>query len=231
MSSFFGPDDRGEARLQRRDRSRAQSSTESVVCVTYARLSRDRAPASFATSSIALDQVHAASRLAHRALGLGMAAVADHHDLAAPVAHARHLHVHLGDERAGRVEHLEAARVGLAAHVVRHAVGGEDHRGARGHLGQLLDEHRALGAQVLDHVLVVHDLVAHVDRRAVQLERALDDVDGAVHAGAEAARLGEEQLGIPDAAGTGLSFMASPGRRSVAGAAARCPRSAGPRPR
>ena len=42
---------------------------------------------------------------------------------------------------------------------------------AGGHLVELLDEHRALGAQVVDHELVVHDLVAHVDRRAELRER------------------------------------------------------------
>jgi hypothetical protein len=39
----------------------------------------------------------------------------------------------------------------------------EDHDRAARHVGQLVDEHRALGAQLLDHVAVVHDLVAHVD--------------------------------------------------------------------
>src|SRR5262249_19023090 len=61
-------------------------------------------------------------------------------------------------------------------------------------LGQLLDEHRALGLEVLDHVLVVHDLVAHVDRRPVFHQRALDDLDRAHHAGAETARLGQNHL-------------------------------------
>ena len=62
------------------------------------------------------------------------------------------------------------------------------------HFGQLLDEHRALRAQVVDHEAVVHDFVAHVDRRAERFERALDDLDGAVDAGAEAARLGEQDV-------------------------------------
>jgi len=70
----------------------------------------------------------------------------------------------------------------------------EDDGGAGGHLVQLLDEHRALRAQVLDHVLVVHDLVAHVDRRTAQLERALDDLDRALDAGAEAARAGKHHF-------------------------------------
>jgi hypothetical protein len=35
----------------------------------------------------------------------------------------------------------------------------------------------------------MHDLVPHIDRRAVFLERTLDDFDGTHHAGAKAARL------------------------------------------
>ena len=77
----------------------------------------------------------------------------------------------------------------------RHAVGGEHGDRALGdRVVELLDEHGAAGAQLLDHVLVVDDLLAHVDGRAVQLERALDGLHGAVDAGAVAARRGEEQL-------------------------------------
>ena len=89
---------------------------------------------------------------------------------------------------------VDDARAIVAAHVEPHAVRGEDDRGTPRHFVQLLDEHRALGAQVLDHELVVHDLVAHVDRGAVLLERALDDGDGAVHAGAVAARRRQQEL-------------------------------------
>jgi hypothetical protein len=35
------------------------------------------------------------------------------------------------------------------------------------------------------------DLVAHIHRRAMPVERALDDLDGADDAGAESARLGK----------------------------------------
>ena len=68
-----------------------------------------------------------------------------------------------------------------------------------GHLVELLDEHRALGLQAVDHEPVVDDLVADIDRRAVVLERQLDDPDRAVDAGAEAARRGEvegQRIGI-----------------------------------
>ena len=60
------------------------------------------------------------------------------------------------------------------------------------HLVQLVDEDRALRLEVLDDEAIVNDLVAHIDGPSVALERALDDLDGAVDTGAEAARAGEQ---------------------------------------
>ena len=102
--------------------------------------------------------------------------------------------MHLGHQRAGGVEDAQPAPFGLGAHRLRHAVGAENHRGAFGYLVEFLDEHRALGAQVLHHELVMHDLVAHVDGCAVQRQRPLDDLDGALDAGAEAAGIGEQNV-------------------------------------
>src|SRR5690606_27542647 len=73
-------------------------------------------------------------------------------------------------------------------------VGAEDHGGAVGHLVQLLDEDRPALLQVVDHVAVVHDLVAHVDRRAQGLDGTLDDLDPAVDAGAETAGIGDDDV-------------------------------------
>ena len=77
----------------------------------------------------------------------------------------------------------------------RDAVSGEHRDGARGDLlVELLDEDRAPLAKLLDHVLVVDDLLADVDRRAVQLEGALDRLHGPVDPGAVTAGRGEKQL-------------------------------------
>src|SRR3954449_13068879 len=77
----------------------------------------------------------------------------------------------------------------------RHAVGREDRDRVLGDLvAQLVDEDGAALAQLLDDVLVVDDLLAHVDRRTVELERALDGLHGPVDARAVAARGGEEEL-------------------------------------
>ena len=72
------------------------------------------------------------------------------------------------------------------------AVGGEDDHLALGNLGLLLDEDRAALGKLLDHVLVVDDLLTDVDRGAVEVEGALDRLHGAVDAGAVAARSGEQ---------------------------------------
>ena len=61
-----------------------------------------------------------------------------------------------------------------------------------GHLVELADEDRALPPQAFHDVFVVHDLVAHIDRRAMDRERLLDRIDGTDDPGAEAAR-GTEQ--------------------------------------
>ena len=70
----------------------------------------------------------------------------------------------------------------------------EHHRRAFGYLGKILDEHRPFGAKVVHYIFVVHDLVAHVDRRSVQLECAFDDLDRAVYAGAKTAGIGEQDF-------------------------------------
>src|SRR5690606_22874458 len=125
-------------------------------------------------------------------------AVADHDDLAPLLAHLRHLDMHLGHQRAGRIKHFKAARLGFAAHRLRHTMGTEHNGAAFGDIVEFLDKHRPFGAQVVNDELVVHDFMAHVYRRAEQFERALDDVDGAVNAGTETAGIGEQDLHVWD---------------------------------
>ena len=130
----------------------------------------------------------------HGAFDLRMPGVADEHHVAALARIPRHFHVHLGHQRTGGIEHREAASFGFVFHRRGNAMRGEDDGGAVGHLVELVDEHGAELAQALDHVHVVHHLVAHVDRRAEHADGALDDVDGAIDAGAETAGIGEQDL-------------------------------------
>ena len=134
------------------------------------------------------DEEHALGRLSHGAHHLVVVGVADEDD-AVPLARvADGLQVHLGHERTGGVDHPQPAPPRLLAHGRGDAVRAEDHRGVVGHLVELVHEVGALGPEGLDDMPVVHDLAAHVDRRRADLEGQLHDVDGAIHAGAEAAR-------------------------------------------
>jgi hypothetical protein len=95
-----------------------------------------------------------------------MPGVADQHDVATGFAVSGHFHVHLGHQRAGGVEDRQATLRALAPHGLGHAVRGEHHGGVVGHLGQFVDEYGPGPGQAIDHEAVVHDFVAHVNRRA-----------------------------------------------------------------
>ena len=79
-------------------------------------------------------------RLAERALDLLVALVADQEDRLALRGEAARLGVHLADERAGGVDHVEPALGGVRAHRGRDAVGREDDGRAVRHLVELVDE-------------------------------------------------------------------------------------------
>ena len=54
---------------------------------------------------------------------------------------------------------------------------------------QFLDEDCAKALQTFDHITVVDDLVADIDRGAVLLQRQHDDLDRPIDTGAKTARL------------------------------------------
>ncbi len=68
-------------------------------------------------------------------------------------------------------------------------MGAEDRHGAVGNLIQLLDKDRAHALELLDHMAIVHDFVADIDRGAEFLESPLDDLDRPHDAGAETSGL------------------------------------------
>ena len=103
-----------------------------------------------------LDETHRPRRqLPHGAGDLGVAGMADQHDLAAAPEMDFGLAMHLGHQRTGRVDGDEIAPARLLRDRLRHAVGGKDDRRCGvGDLVELFDEDRALLAQAVDHVLL-----------------------------------------------------------------------------
>ena len=140
----------------------------------------------------AADQQHAAGRDAERALDLLVARVADQDHAAVLARIALDLEMHLGDQRAGGVDHAQTPVVRALPFAGRDAVRAEDHALALGHFGEVFDENRAFLDQRFEHEAVVHDLMAHVERTAIGAERATHGLDRAVDAGAKAARLGQD---------------------------------------
>ena len=76
-----------------------------------------------------------------------------------------------------------------------HPMSAEHHGGVLGHIGNVIDKDGAATAEVADHVLVVHDLVIHVDRTiAPDIQKLIDDIDGHVYTGTETSGIGQNQL-------------------------------------
>ena len=64
-----------------------------------------------------------------------------------------------------------------------------EHRAELFNVVQLINKNRATRLEALDDKAIVDDFVAHVDRRAELIERILDNLNRAIHAGAEPARV------------------------------------------
>jgi hypothetical protein len=101
--------------------------------------------------------------------------MADEHNLApAPIVNLC-LAMHFGHERTSRVDCKQIAPCRFLGNRTRHPVRREnDWRVVIGHFTQVLDENRPLGAQAVDDVTIVHNLMAHVDRRPIYRECPLD---------------------------------------------------------
>jgi DNA recombination protein RmuC len=144
-----------------------------------------------------VDEVDVLGCLAGRAHDLLVAVVADQQDVDVVSREPLRLVVHLRDQRAGRVDRLQLPLGCLLVDHGGHTMGREDHRRALGHLVRLLDEDRPPLLQRGDDMAVVHDLLAHVDRRTVQVQGLLDGDNGTVDTRAVAARCRQQDaLGL-----------------------------------
>ncbi len=138
--------------------------------------------------------MHLAVDLAKRTFHLGVAGMADEDERAPLLDVAAALDVDLADQRAGRIDHRQAALFGIHLHRAADTVRGEDGDGAGGNFVQLLDEHRALRLQRVDDMPVMDDLMADIDGSPNPIECLIDDIDGANDASTETTGLGEKHL-------------------------------------
>jgi hypothetical protein len=132
------------------------------VCNRLVHRQRERGDFGFA-----LYQYHGAGNLADRAFHFRMPRVSNQYQRAALCDILPALHVNLGDERAGCIENIQAARLRVRFHRLRDAVCAENGDGAVRHFIEFLDETRTLATQIVDNMPIVDDLMAHVDGRAM----------------------------------------------------------------
>ena len=104
------------------------------------------------------------------------------------------LMVDLDDKRTGCIDDFQAASPGFFPHFLGDAVGTENDDRAIRRLMEFFHKHGPFLAQRVDDMTAMDDLVTHIDRRAVSLERQLHDLDRAIHTGAEPPRIGEIDL-------------------------------------
>jgi hypothetical protein len=121
-----------------------------------------------------------------------VAFVADQQDVVVVGGESPGLVVHLRDEGARRVDGAQIAFASLVVDLGRDPVRGEHDSGTLGHFFVLVNEDRALRLQRRDDVLVVDDLLTHVDGRVVELQRLFDCLHRPVDSCAVAARLRQQ---------------------------------------
>ena len=77
--------------------------------------------------------------------------------------------MNFGHQRARSVNHAQLALLRFGAHARRHAVRAENQYRAYRNFLDRLHKNRAPPPQLVHHIAVVHNLVMHVNRRAVGL--------------------------------------------------------------
>ena len=171
----------------------SQSCIERVVCASSATFAGVGDGGQHAVEvAVVLHQADGVGRHREGARRLVVTAVAHVEDGEALAGAHLGLVVHLGDERAHRVDH-EAALVARGGHHLgRRSVGREHERRAGGHVVHVVDEHHAELAEAVDHEPVVDDLVVAVHRRLEDPHHPRQGLDRHLDAGTEPPWLGEQ---------------------------------------
>ena len=115
--------------------------------------------------------------------------MADEQDLQTLLVVPGGLDMHFEDERAGGIEHKHVALLRRRGDGFGDSVCRKDH-GLVGlwYVVEFFHKNGTFSLQGINDKSVVNDLVAHIDGGAVFGQSQFDDLDGAVHAGAESAR-------------------------------------------
>src|SRR6185312_3561717 len=103
------------------------------------------------------------------------------------------LHMDLGDQGTGGINHSQTALFAGAANFGRNPMRGINHALAVRDLFDRINENGAFALQFLYDEAVVDDLLANIDWRPKGFERDAHDIDGTNHPGAEPTGLQQKQ--------------------------------------
>jgi hypothetical protein len=137
-----------------------------------------------------LDELNTLADLPERAFHFRVTRVADQNALRPVPVVPDDFGMDLGHQRAGGIENLQVAALGLGPYRQRDTVGAENNRGTIRDIRKILYKDRTFSAQILHDKPVMHHFVPDVDRGAKTRQREFDDVDGAIDTGTETAWIG-----------------------------------------
>ena len=127
------------------------------------------------------NQINAIYQLAHRALNFRMAFMADHHEFITLFVQLGDFHMYLGHQRTSGIEHGKAALRSFCFHRFRYTMRAKNQGSTRRHIFEVFYEYGATAFEVIHHIGVMDDFMAHIDRRAKFQQRTVDDFNGTVN--------------------------------------------------
>src|SRR2546422_2671468 len=148
----------------------------------------------FPYTTLFRSELNVSRDLTHGPHHLFVAVVPDQNDGAALPRKTHRFKVDFGDERTGGVNDVQTLGLSLRPDFGRDSVRAEDDGGAVRNLAELVHENHALGNKRIDDVLVVDDLLPHVDGFRKKIEGHIDNVNGPLHPGAKPSRLREQHF-------------------------------------
>lgn len=142
-----------------------------------------------------LDDLDGVGRFAAGSDDFLVVGVSDEEDLVSLLGVADGLGVDFGDQWACGIDGGEVSRLGLGPNVRADAVGTKDDDGSLGHLIEVFDKRHAAAGEAAYDVFVVDDFVVDVDWSVVEeVQDLIDNIDGHVDTGTEAAGIGEDEM-------------------------------------
>ena len=148
--------------------------------------------------NVDVDDLHLVGSLAGSALDFFVPLVTNQEDVVIFLGETLNFAVNLGHQRTRGIDGVESASLGCCNYRWRNTVSRKHEDASLRHLVDLVDEDSAALFKRRNHVFVVNDLLANINRSAVVVESLLDSNDCAVNSRAISTRGCEQNLLLGD---------------------------------